>query len=137
MSATEFTNDQLLAYFDEMLAVDQMVLIEEALRQSGVLRTQLANIIQARDAGMHSIGEIWRRERLSCPSRSQLGSYLLGTAAESLSEYIPFHIDQVGCRICAANLEDLQSVIDATPETAQRRQRYFQTSVGYLKDHSK
>ena len=69
---------------------------------------QLAGINRRRDAGMHSLGEIWRRRRLSCPSRDQLGSYLMSVLDEGEEQFIRFHIEVSGCRICAANLDDLR-----------------------------
>ena len=52
--------------------VDRMAAIEEALRGSDDLQKRLTAINGRRDAGVHSLGEIWRRHRLSCPSREQL-----------------------------------------------------------------
>jgi hypothetical protein len=79
------------------------------------------------------LGEIWRRNRISCPTRQQLGSYILKALDAESEGYIRFHLDQVGCRLCAANLEDLQRQRTEQTQAAQtRRRRYFQTSAGYL-----
>jgi hypothetical protein len=89
-----------------------------------------------RDAGMHSIGDIWRRRRLSCATREQLGSLLLGALEPALADYFQFHLDSIGCRFCQANLDDLKAQqAGAEPaETDSRRQKYFQTSAAYLKN---
>ena len=129
-----FTEAELEAYLDEALAVDQMSAVEAALRKGPQLVKQLTAISARRDAGVHSLGEIWRRARLSCPAREQLGSYLLGALAEEEEDYFKFHIEVVGCRYCRANLADLdgqQAESDQTIETRQRR--YFQSSAGYLR----
>ncbi len=136
MSQPELTDNQLLAYFDEMLAVDEMGFIEQALRDSTRLQKRLARLAQCRDRGIHSVGGIWRNDRLSCPIRSQLGSYLLGTLDQTNSDYIQFHTKTIGCRICTANLEDMQKTDSSTSETKQRRQRFFQTSAGHLRKFS-
>ena len=82
---------------------------------------------------MHSLGEIWRRARLSCPSRQQLGSYLLGVLDDDHADYVTFHIETVGCRYCAANLTDLQRQQAEKSDTVQlRRRKYFQSSAGFL-----
>ncbi len=133
MNHQELTDNQLLAYFDEMLAVDEMITVEQALRNSDDLRTRLALLARSRDQGVHSVGEIWRQERLSCPSRNELGNYLLGTLDNSHTDYIQFHIETIGCRICQASLEDMKTTVDSTPATEQRRQRFFETSAGHLK----
>src|SRR5262245_12654295 len=99
---------ELLAYLDESLPVERMATIEAALRQSAELANRAALLIQGRDQGGHSVSEIWRRGRLSCPTRHQLGSYLLGALEPRLSEYVDFHLQTVGCRYCAANLDDIR-----------------------------
>ena len=133
MSDSALTDSELLAYLDEMLPVDKMAAVEKQLRKSESLRSRTANLLSRRDHGLHSVGEIWRRERLSCPGRSQLGSYLLGTLDPQHTEYVEFHIRTVGCRYCAANLDDLERAMESTPEVVQRRRKFFQSSAGYLK----
>jgi hypothetical protein len=131
----DFSNSELEAYLDELLPVERMAAIEDALRHSEELQKRLAAINGRRDAGVHSLGEIWRRHRLSCPSREQLGSYLLGVLARDLAEFTKFHVETIGCRYCAASISDLtaqQSAAEA--EIAERRRRkYFQSSAGYLR----
>jgi hypothetical protein len=132
---TKFSNSELEAFLDESLPVERMAAIEAALRDSDELEQRLMSINGRRDAGVHSLGEIWRRHRLSCPSREQLGSYLLGVLPRETADYVQFHIESIECRLCAASLEDLraqQSAADAAA-TTQRRQRYYQSSAGYLR----
>ncbi len=82
---------------------------------------------------MHTVGGVWRRHRISCPSREQLGSYLLGAMAKELRDYLKFHLETVGCRYCLASLGDLQQKQEeAAEEVSTRRAKYFQTSAGYL-----
>ncbi len=133
MDEIPFTDQELLSYLNESLSVALMSQIEEALRRSDSLRVRLAQLSQQRDHGTHSVGEIWRRNRLSCPSRSQLGGYLLETLTSEYQNYVEFHLNQTGCRYCAANLEDLKAGMStASAETERRRKKYFQSSAGYL-----
>jgi hypothetical protein len=104
------------------------------LRADSALMARLSAVSQRRDAGQHSLGEIWRRHRLSCPSREELGSLLLGALSDSVADYVRFHVESVGCRICEANLADLraqQAEMDRASEA--RRRKYFQSSAGYLR----
>jgi len=83
---------------------------------------------------VHSLGEIWRSERLSCPTRQQLGSHLLGVLPGELADYIAFHLEVIGCRYCRANLADLEAQQAEHKDTVQtRRRKYFQSSAGYLR----
>ncbi len=133
-----YSQADLVAYLDEALPAETMAGIENALRQDPQLVQQLTGIISRRDSGIHSLGEIWRRYRLSCPSREQLGSHLLGILPEEESGYINFHIDFAGCRFCQANLDDLKlqqaAAADraAADRTSQRRKKYYQSSAGHL-----
>ena len=139
LMSTNFSNAELEAYLDESLSAARMVAVEDALRHDEALGQRLAAINGRRDAGVHSLGEIWRRRRLSCPTREQLGSYLLSVLADDAADYVRFHLGTVGCRFCAANVEDLQaqqSAADAN-QVQQRQHRYFQSSAGYLRKHER
>lgn len=135
MSEFQPSDADLLGYLDEMVSLRQAAEIEQALRDSSSLRQRAVMLVKRRDQGGHTVGEIWRRGRLSCLTRSQLGSYLLGTLDSKLVEFIEFHLDTIGCRICSANLEDLRLSASADAEEAgrsQRRRRYFESSAGRL-----
>lgn len=135
-NAEKYTDQQLQAYLDESLSVDLMSQIEHDLRSRQTLRQRLVTIAAMREAGIHGLGEIWRRHRLSCPAREQLGSYLLGALDSDTRSYIDFHLHQVGCRLCRANLEDLtQRRTEQEQAVHTRRRRYFQTSAGHLSQH--
>ena len=127
-------SDSLLqAFLDDLLPELQMTEIEQRLRAEPELVQRMSSIIEGRDRGVHSIGEIWRRHRLSCPTREELGSYLLNALMPDQAKYIEFHLQQVGCRYCQSNLDDLRKLQSTAPkENSSRRQKYFQSSVGRL-----
>jgi hypothetical protein len=128
------TTAELEAYLDEALPAEQMATIEAALRDSPELLDQLSTINRRRDAGVHSLGEIWRRRRISCPTREELGRYLMQAIDPDHAEFVRFHIEVSGCRFCAANVLDLQRRMDETSDAAHTRQRrYFESSAGYLR----
>ncbi len=129
----QVTNADLEAYLDESLSAERLASVEAALRDQPNLVDELATIAGRQDAGVHSLGAIWRRHRLTCPPREQLGSYLLGVLDPDHSAYLQFHLDQVGCRYCNASLEDLKAQSNAgAQESESRRSKYFQSSAGYL-----
>ena len=78
------------------------------------------------------MGAVWRENRLSCPSRDDLGALLLGALDPDAERYALFHVREIGCRFCAANLADLEEAASRNPEVAQRRKRVFQSSAGAL-----
>ena len=132
-----YTTAELEAYLDEELAPEVLTEIEAALQSQPEVVQELVAINTRREAGVHSIGGVWRQFRISCPSRDQLGSYLLGAMTKEAKAYVQFHLEVVGCRYCLASVGDLQRRQEGTTEEATtRRARYFQTSAGYLKNEA-
>ena len=132
-----FTDDDLSAYLRERLPVGRSSEIEQALRDDQSpdgqgLRRRLAVVAGDAEEG-RSVGAIWREARLSCPTRDELGALLLGALDPEVERYALFHVREVGCRLCAANLADLEEAASKSPEIAQRRKRVFQSSAGHLK----
>lgn len=129
----EITRELLHGYLEDALSDAETARVEQALRQSAALQRTLRALMQERDRGEHSIGAIWARERLSCPARDQLGSYLLKVLDSGLQDYIDFHLRTIQCAFCLANLADLQALHkEPAPKARERRRRYFESSAGYL-----
>jgi len=136
MAATTITREQLHAYLDDALTEAETAQIEQALRTSAELRQSLRQVIQERDRGEHSLGAIWRRERITCPTREQLGSYLLRVLDEAEMDYFRFHLDTVGCPYCLANLADLQAQQqEPAPEKRAREKRIVRASADLLQSN--
>ncbi|MEL6897092.1 MAG: hypothetical protein AAFP90_13385 [Planctomycetota bacterium] len=134
MESNQISDADLSAFFEENLPASQMAAIENAVRSDPDLQKRLAAVCGREDAGLHTLGAIWRRYRLSCVSRETLGSYLLGVLPSNEADYVRFHTQDIGCRICQANLEDLQSAaLEQRGAAEKRRKRYFQTSAGMLR----
>jgi hypothetical protein len=128
-----FSDAELAAFLDEALPAGRSSELEHELRTNSKLRDRLVEVRGRESAGLHTIGAIWRRTRLSCPDRTELGQFALGTLDPEAADYIRFHLQTIGCRYCLANLADLQAAVEAGEQPQQRRRRYFQTSAGYLK----
>lgn len=104
------TRQMLRDYLHDALPQTQMVEVEKALRESKELHLLLGEVRDEEDRGEHSVGAIWRRERVSCPTRDQLGGFLLGAGDTDLLDYIQFHLETIGCPYCLANLDDLRKL---------------------------
>ena len=77
------------------------------------------------------ITRLWEEYRPSCPKRSTLGKWILGTLDEEWDHYVAFHVDTLGCKFCQANREDLQA--DNEPiSTNPAQQRILQSSIGFF-----
>lgn len=130
MSAA-FTNEELLSYTDERLPVARAAELERLLRTSTELMSRLAELVRDSDNSDPSLGAMWRRGRWSCPPRAVWSAYVDGRLGDGLSQYLKFHVDTIGCRICAANLADLQQNAN-TSDSEGRVRKIFQSSAGRL-----
>ena len=104
----DITREMLRDYLHEALPDAELAAVEKALRESPKVQALFHAVRQEEDRGEHSVGAIWRRERLSCPTREQLGGFLLQALDPDLLDYIGFHLTVVGCPYCQANLDDLR-----------------------------
>jgi hypothetical protein len=130
---SKLSREMLDGYLDDALSDGEIAQVEKALRESEPLRRLLRNIMQERDRGEHSLGAIWRRNRLSCPTRDQLRGYLQQASESGLQDYIQFHLETIACPFCLANLLDLKSLQqEAAPRSTERQRRIFESSAGFL-----
>jgi RNA polymerase sigma factor (sigma-70 family) len=84
------------------------------------------------DLGVESLlTEVWTTYRPSCPKRSTLGGYLLGTLTPEWQGYIDFHVNRLACRFCNANLDDLRRETASSSE--QFVHRLLESSVGFFR----
>jgi hypothetical protein len=132
----DYSDQDLRAFLDEALPVDEATRLEAALRDDETLRARLAALAGEADAGEHSLGAVWRRRRLTCADRSTLSGYVLGVLADDQKRYLDFHLNVIGCRYCQANLDELRDrAAEPAPPTDGRRKRIFDSSVGRLRDN--
>ncbi|MCA1685273.1 MAG: hypothetical protein LC745_04695, partial [Planctomycetia bacterium] len=109
-------DETLRSYLADALPAGDLARVEKALRDSSELRARLEDVRQNRgDPNLHTLGAIWRRSRLTCPTRQQLGSFLLDVLDPDLAGYLKFHLDVVECPFCQANLADLKAKSSQPP----------------------
>ncbi len=104
----EITRQMLRDYLHDALPDPELAAVEKALRESAKLRAAYKDVVEQEDRGEHTVGAIWRRERISCVSREHLGGFLLGAGDPELLDYVEFHLKVIGCPFCQANLDDLK-----------------------------
>ncbi len=135
--STNITRDRLRAYLDDRLPEGEMATIEKELRVNAELRELLVVVRNERESSHHSLGAVWQRERLTCPTRETLNGYLRDLLEDDHKTYIHFHLFTIGCPFCVANLEDLQELHAEPTQRDSRRERIFETSVGILREGNK
>ncbi len=127
-----FTDHELRAYIAEELPVARSAALEKQLTVDGVLKDRLRGMLADSDSASLAVREVWTGGRLSCPSRTTWSEFLAGTLGDGLRQYMQFHLEEVGCRLCAANIADLQE--QGGQAADQRRRKFFETSVGRLRE---
>ena len=76
---------------------------------------------------------VWESTRPTCPKRSTLGKFVLGTLSDEWDRYVAFHTGELGCRFCSANLDDLTNELNsAEASTELARHRIMESTVGFL-----
>jgi RNA polymerase sigma factor (sigma-70 family) len=83
----------------------------------------------------HLMTDIWKLQRFSCPKRSTIGAYLLGTLDNEWRKYVDFHVNTLGCRFCRANLKDLQTQ-NIENRSKRLRARIMESTAGFLQKPS-
>lgn len=132
------TRQTLRDYLNDSLPDAETAAVEKALRDRPDVVALFHEVRQEADGGGHTLGGLWRRERVSCPTRDQLGGYLLDALDSDLFDYVKFHLTTVGCAFCRANLDDLEKLNAEPAEPArQRRRRIVDSTAGVLKDLSR
>ena len=131
----KFTDAELEAYLDEGLDPTRAAELEEGLKMDRELLRRLSHINSRRDAGIHTLGEIWRRNQVAVPTREQMGNFILGVSTAEEVDYIRFRMDVLKCRVTVALHDDLkeQQIENDAEKSASRRSKIFQSSAGLLK----
>jgi hypothetical protein len=131
----EITREMLRDYLNDALPDAELAAVEKAVRDQPAVRALMQQVRQEVDRGEHSVGAVWRRERLSCPTREQLGGFLLQALDPDLYDYVEFHLTTVGCPYCQANLDDLKRMqAEPAEPRATRRRRIVDSSAGILRN---
>jgi hypothetical protein len=123
-------------YLVDALSPEDSARVEKALRDSAELKARLEDVRQNRaDNQLHTVGAIWHRNRLTCPTREQLGSFLLDALDPDLADYFTFHIEVIECMFCQANLNDLKAQSEtahAATASKSRQTRILESSQHLL-----
>ena len=132
--SSEFSDAELEAFLDESLDPGRAQEIEAAIVGDEELLYRLSRINGRRDAGMHTLGEIWRRNQIGVPSPDQLGQYLLGILSDEQKDYIDFRLNVLRCPYTIASLQDLKKQQEESEDkTATRRRKYYNSGAGLIR----
>lgn len=104
---TRIDKPKLREYLHDLLPPSELASVERALRADAALRELFDEVRGEEDRGEHTVGAIWKREHVTCPTRDELGGYVIQALAPERLAYIQFHLESVACPFCLANVDDL------------------------------
>ena len=78
-----------------------------------------------------SLHQTWEDLRPSCPKRTTLGKFILEILPPEWTDFVEFHVQELGCDYCRANLLELSEEVDAN-ENERANQQLFQSTIGFL-----
>jgi hypothetical protein len=138
MAQPSFSDRELEAYLDEALDAEQARRIELAMRDDATLIARMSQINRMRDAGVHSLGEIWRQHQVGVPDRTTVGQYLLGVLPAEQRDYIDFRLHVLKCPYTLALVSDLKNQqAEPADRLHRRRGKYYESSAGLLRNKRK
>lgn len=74
---------------------------------------------------------VWELQRPSCPKRTTLGKFVVGILPDDWSDYVNFHVNELGCNYCTANLTELGD-LETNASNQNPADRLFQSTIGFL-----
>ncbi|MBK7643756.1 MAG: hypothetical protein IPJ19_12040 [Planctomycetes bacterium] len=75
----------------------------------GSLSALFAEALDSGESDVHfDVAELWKRSRASCPARHWLARQAAGTLPEGPADFVRFHLGEMHCEWCQANLDDLE-----------------------------
>ena len=135
MPDSPITRSTIESYLHDALPPEKAAAVERAIRDQPDLMALVSQVRRETDHGEHSIGAVWWRERLSCPTREQLSMHLEEILDDQYAAYVTAHVKLVGCHVCQATLDDLRHLrAEAAAPRSARRKRIVDSSAGVLRD---
>ena len=131
---SQFTDAELEAYLDESLDATRAAEVEQALRDEPALLSRLSLINSRRDAGVHTLGEIWRRNQIGVPTVETMKELAAGKLSAEHADYIRFRMEELKCPFTLAMYRDLEAQKNESSELSQtRREKFFEKSARLLR----
>lgn len=100
----------------------------------------LSAIAQGADSGEarldFPVEQAWREARVSCPARHWLARHLVDSLEPGPRDFLKFHVDEMHCPWCAANLEDLRQR-ESAGEVKALVERVQASTLRYLRSRSR
>ncbi len=102
---------------------------------AGSLLPLLASAVDDEASLAVDVGDTWCAGRVSCPARHWLARHAAGSLPEGPRSFIDFHLREMGCEWCLANVDDLQR-IESAAELEPLLDRMGASTLQYLRSRT-
>jgi RNA polymerase sigma factor (sigma-70 family) len=112
--------------------------LREIAMERDTKKTVLPLLAAAVDSGEGlaiDVGDAWTAGRVSCPARHWYARLVSGSLPEGPRAFLRFHVDEMRCAWCRANLDDLESR-DSEADLEAMVARVSASTVQYLRSRT-
>jgi hypothetical protein len=80
-------------------------------QEDSELRGQIRTVQSEFDYHNHTVGSLWRRNQLTCPSDQEIADYQRGELAiiyPKIADHLQFHLNSIRCIYCISTAAELK-----------------------------
>jgi RNA polymerase sigma factor (sigma-70 family) len=96
----------------------------------------LTSAVDGREGLDIDVQRVWRAGRVACPARHWIARRIAGTLPEGPAEFLAFHLDEMRCEWCLANLDDL-SGLESSGELEEMMTRVGASTLQLLRSRTR
>ena len=94
----------------------------------------LASLREESEGLTISVGDLWVRERISCPHRDILMAFVQKSLGQLEMDFIRFHLETVECPSCQAEVEEISDPSRADPRIERAMDEAMRRSAAMIGD---
>lgn len=101
-----YSREYIHAYIDGALSPEETEAFALKAQRDSELRGQIRTVQSEFDYHNHTVGSLWRRNQLTCPSDQDIVDYQRGELAiinPEIADYVQFHLKSIRCIYCISS----------------------------------
>jgi len=106
-----YSREYIHAHIDGALSQEETDAFDLEAQVNSELRGQIRAVQSEFDYHNHTVGSLWRRNQLTCPSDQDIADYLRGGLAiinPEIADYVQFHLTSIRCIYCISTAAELK-----------------------------
>ena len=106
-----YSREYIHAYIDGALSPEEADAFTSMAYGDSELRGKIRTVQTEFDYHNHTVGSLWRRNQLTCPSDQEIVDYQRGALAiinPEIADYVQFHLTSIRCIYCISTAAELK-----------------------------